>query len=135
MPTLDERLAALEAQCEALAMSTPDLRGTLTELRGDMNQRFSQLVADMNRRFEQVDRRFSELQGQMNRRFEHVDYRFEGVDRRFVDMQAQMNQRFDAVDHRMDRHFTWLVGILVAGLVTMIGTVAGAFFGLWQMLR
>ena len=117
MPTVEERLVALEAKSDTYAMSTADLRSAVTEFRGDVN------------------RRFAEIQEQMNRRFEHVDFRFEGVDRRFVDLLAHMHQRFDAVDQKMDRHFTWLVGIVVGGFVTMIGTVAGAFFGFWQVLR
>lgn len=62
MPTLDERVAALEGRAEAHAMSTSDLRAALAGLQGQMD-----------RRFEQVDRRFGELEGQMNQRFDAID--------------------------------------------------------------
>lgn len=62
MPTLEERIAALEVKVDAHAMSASDLRGTLAGLQDQMN-----------RRFEQVDHRFTELQGQMNQRFDAVD--------------------------------------------------------------
>ena len=106
MPTLEERVAALEARFDAQTMSTTDVRAALTEVQ-----------ADMNRRFEHVGQRFDELQDQMNRRFEQVH--------------DHMNRRFDAADQK----FTWLVGIVVTGFIAVISTVAGAFLGLLQMVR
>jgi chaperonin cofactor prefoldin len=124
VPTLEERIAALEAKVDAHAMSASDLRGTLAALQDQMN-----------RRFEQVDHRFVELLDQMNRRFEQIDRRFEQVDRRFeqvdhrfADLQGQMNHRFDAVDQKIDRHFTWLVGIQVAALLAVVGALVGSYY-------
>ena len=57
---------------------------------------------------------------EMNRRFEVMDRRFEGMDR-----------RFDAIDRR----FTWLVGMMVTGFLAVIGTVAGAFWGLLRTVQ
>ena len=128
MPTLEERVAALDAKLDAHAMSGSDLRSTLAGLQDQMNRRFEQvdyrfveLQDQMNRRFEQVDHRFVELQDQMNRRFEQVDHRF-------GELQGQMNQRFDAVDQKIDRHFTWLVGIQVAALVAVVGALVGSYY-------
>lgn len=103
MPTLEERVAALEVKIDAQTMSGTELRGMLAGLQVQMNQRF-----------EQVDHRFVELQDQMNRRFEQS--------------QNQMNQRFDSADQKTDRHFTWLVGIQVAVLVAVVGTLVGAYY-------
>jgi len=113
MSTLEERVAALEARVDAHAMSGSDLRGALLGLQDEMH-----------RLFEQVDRRFE----QVDRRFEQVDRRFEQMDQRFTDLQGQMNQRFDAVDQKIDRHFTWLVGIQVAGLVAVVGALVGSYY-------
>ena len=120
MPTLDERVAALEAKVEGNAMSGADLRGALLGLQDEMHRLFEQV----DRRFEQVDRRFE----MVDRRFEMIDRRFEQVDHRFADLQGQMNQRFDAVDQKVDRHFTWLVGIQVAVLVAVVGTLVGSYY-------
>jgi len=117
MPTLEERVAALEVKIAAQTMSGTELRGTLAGLQDQMN-----------RRFEQVDHRFIELQDQMNRRFEQVDRRFEQVDHRFTELQGQMNQRFDSADQKTDRQFTWLVGIQVGVLVAVVGALVGAFY-------
>ena len=35
----------------------------------------------------------------------------------------------------MDRRFTWLVGMMVTGFLAVIGTVAGAFWGLLQTVQ
>jgi hypothetical protein len=54
------------------------------------------------------------------------------------DLRQEMERRFDAVDRRfegMDRRFAWLVGIVVTGFVAVIGTVAGAFWGVLQVVR
>jgi DNA anti-recombination protein RmuC len=70
MPTLEERVAALEAKLDAQVMSTSDMRSALTGMQDQMN-----------RRFEQVDQRFVDLQNQMNRRFDAVDQK---IDRHFT---------------------------------------------------
>lgn len=73
------------------------------------------LEARMDRRFEQVDRRF-----------EQVDARFVQIDARFVQMEArfsQVDRRFEALDTKMSRHFVWLVGLLISGLVAMLGVL------------
>ena len=106
MPTLEERVAALEARMDAHIMSASDLRASLTGLQDQMNYRF-----------EQVDRRF-----------EQVDRRFEQVDQRFLELHGYMNQRFDAIDQKIDRHFTWLVGIQVAVLVAVVGALIGSYY-------
>src|SRR3970040_2390774 len=98
MPTLEERIAALEVKIAAQTMSGTELRGTLAG-----------------------------LQDQMNRRFEQVDRRFEQVDHRFTELQGQMNQRFDSADQKTDRQFTWLVGIQVGVLVAVVGRAVRAF--------
>ena len=110
MPTLEERVAALEAKVDAHVVSASDLRGALAGLQ-----------EQMHRRFEQVDYRFTELQEQMHRRFEQVDHRF-------AELQGQINQRFDAADQKVDRHFTWLVGIQVAVLVAVVGALVGSYY-------
>jgi hypothetical protein len=35
----------------------------------------------------------------------------------------------------MERRFAWLVGLVVTGFVTVIGTIASAFWGVLQVVR
>ena len=37
------------------------------------------------------------------------------------DLRAEMNRRFEHMDQKIDRHFTWLVGMLVALLLGLVG--------------
>jgi uncharacterized coiled-coil protein SlyX len=46
-------------------------------------------------------------------------------------LREEVNRRFEAVDRR----FFWLVAIVVTGFVTVIGTVASAFWGVLQVVR
>ena len=46
-------------------------------------------------------------------------------------LRDEMNRRFE----HLERRFDWLIGIVVTGFIAVIGTVAGAFWGLLQTLR
>ena len=59
----------------------------------------------------------TDLRDQMNQRFEQVDTRFVGIEGRFV-----------ALDTKIVRHFTWLVGIQVAALVSFVGALVGSYY-------
>jgi hypothetical protein len=110
MATLEERVAALEARLDSHAMNAADLRGAIVDLRAEMNRRFEQVDV----RFIAIDSRFAALEQHMNQRFGALE--------------QQMSVRFDAVDQKIDRHFTWLVGIQVAVLVSVVGALVGSYF-------
>ena len=105
MPDLDERVAVLESRVQEQAVHMADLRGVGAEVR----QEIRALRDEMSQRFEH-----------MEGRFEHVEGRFERVERRF---------------EHVGRRFDWLIGIVVTGFIAVIGTVAGAFWGLLQTVR
>ncbi|MTW21266.1 hypothetical protein [Allochromatium palmeri] len=77
-------------------------------MKADMDKRLDLMKADMDKRFEQVDKRF-----------EQVDKRFEQIDKRF----EQVDKRFDEMLKRHDRHFMWLVGFIVSGVMVVIGAM------------
>ena len=105
MPDLDERVAVLEGRVQEQAVHMADLRGVGAEMRLEIRA----------------------LRDEMNRRFEHVEQRLEHMGQRF----EHMEQRFE----RMGQRFDWLIGIVVTGFIAVIGTVAGAFWGLLQTVR
>ncbi len=39
-----------------------------------------------------------------------------------------MDRRFEALDQKVDRHLFWLVGIQVAVLVAIVGTLVGSYY-------
>ncbi len=85
MPTIDERLVALEAKVEAIA----DLRYQFAELRSDVNARFTEMNA------------------------------------RITELRDDVNRRIGALDAKVDRHFVWLMGMMVTGFITVIGALVG----------
>ena len=66
--------------------------------------------------FEAMDRRFEAI----DRRFEASDQRFEAIERRFETIDQTMDRRFEAMDQKLSRQFFWLVGTLVAILLTIL---------------
>lgn len=96
MPTVDERLATLEAKVEAITDLRREMSGRFTEL----NIRFTELRSDMHARFAEVNGRITELRDDVNR-------------------------RIGALDAKVDRHFVWLMGLMVTGFITMIGALVG----------
>ena len=65
MPTVEERITAVEGKIDAIA----DLKAMLGELRFDMNRQFSEVRTDMDRRFSEVNRRVETLDQRMERHF------------------------------------------------------------------
>ena len=57
-----------------------------------------------------------------------MDRRFEVFDGRLLALDRKMDQRFENLDQKVDRHFTWLVGIQVAVLVAIVGTLVGSYY-------
>ena len=106
MPTVEERISAVEGKVDAIA----DLKVMVGEFR-----------AEMFRQFTEVDRRFTEVRSDLDRRFTEgrsdIDRRFTAIDR-----------RIEVLDQRMERHFMWMVGIqftvLIAVIVALIQTSA-----------
>jgi len=116
MPTVEERLASLEAKVDTIS----DLRNLIVELRHEMNARFT----DVNARFTEINARFTEVNG-----------RFGDVNGRFTELRDDMNRRFTemrgdvkALDQKVDRQFVWLVGTQLALLLAVVGALLGAYY-------
>jgi hypothetical protein len=113
MPTVEERISAVEAKLDAVA----ELKAMIGEFRADVHRQFADVRTDMNRQF-------GELRSDMDRRFTEVDRRFNDVDRQF----SERDRRIETLDHRIERHFMWMVGIqftvLIAVIVALIETSA-----------
>lgn len=81
-------------------------------------------VAYLEGRMEDHADAVGQLRGAVKDLREGMDRRFESVDRRF----DAVDGRLAALDQKFDRHFTWIVGIQVAILVTIVGTLAGSYY-------
>ena len=100
MPDLDDRVTKLEERSDAHTRTMDYLRAEMSDLRGEMHALAGELRNEMHALS-------SELRGEMHA------FRTE-IRNDFADLRATM-----------DRRFTWLTGILVAGLVGVIGALVG----------
>jgi hypothetical protein len=99
MPTVEERLASVEARMDRmddLHLLIAGLRTEMTEFRGDMNRQFADLRADTNRQF--------------------------------GELRAERNSRLQALDMKVDRHFAWVVGIQMTIMLAVLGAMVGAYY-------
>jgi hypothetical protein len=105
MPTVEERLTALEARVHSVT---------------DVSQKCSELRSDMNLRFAQVNGRFSELRDDFNLRLGEINARFDAL-------HQDISRRFGDLDVKEDRQLAWLVGTQVAVLLAVVAALVGAF--------
>lgn len=45
-----------------------------------------------------------------------------------ADLRTDMSRRFEVMDGKIDRHFVWLVGMMVTGFITVIGALVGVAY-------
>ena len=110
MPSVDERLASLEGRVDVMA----HLPGVVSELRGDVNRQFTELRGDMNRQF-------TELRVEMRTRFSEANARI-------TELRDDVNRRIGSLDAKGDRHFVWLMGMMVTGFIAVIGALVGVVY-------
>ena len=139
MPTIEERVAYLEGRMQDHTRLWTDLRDGVTDLRTDVNRRFDEIRtefgefrADVNRRFDDVRAEFGDMRTDMDRRFNEVrrevgDLRVE-MDRRFEDARAETRGDIRRLEDKVDRHFVWLTGMIVTGVLGTMGAVIGLYF-------
>ncbi len=125
MADLEERVTYLERRMDT---SQGEMRGYVDRGFEQLDGRITALEQKMDTRFaaleQKMDSRFADLEQKMDRRFAAIDSRFTGIDGRFAGVDAH----FLALEQKVDHHFTWVVGIQVATLVAMIGTVLGSLY-------
>jgi hypothetical protein len=112
MPTVEERLTALEARVHSVT---------------DVSQKCSELRSDMNLRFAQVNGRFSELRDDFNLRLGEINARFDALHQDANHRLDDISRRFGDLDVKEDRQLAWLVGTQVAVLLAVVAALVGAF--------
>jgi hypothetical protein len=41
----------------------------------------------------------------------------------FAELRTEISRRFEVIDAKNDRHFLWLVGVMVTGFISVIGAL------------
>ena len=106
MANLEERITDLEEHAEGETRAIDGLRTELADLRGEHRSSVAQLRSEMALRSDIADLR-----------------------REMGDLRNDMNRRSDLLDAKIDRHFVWLMGMMVTGFITVIGALAGVVYG------
>ena len=80
-----------------------------------------EMLADVRR---EMSARFTE----MSVRFTEVNERFTEMNVRITELRDDVNRRIGALDAKVDRHFVWLMGMMVTGFITVIGALVGVAY-------
>ena len=98
--SVEERVAYLEGKVEEHSRGFGEIRELLVELNGRI--------------------------GAMDRKFDsRIDSLDQKLDSRINSLDQKLDFRIDSLDQKVSRHFTWLVGIQVAILLSIIGALVG----------
>ena len=74
-------------------------------------------------RVEEQSRNWERLFGEISRLDQTVDLRVDALSTRIDTVRLELDGKIDALSDKIDRHFLWLVGIQIAALVAIIGTL------------
>lgn len=116
---LEERVTDLEGHAESQTRAIDGLRTDIADLRGELRTSVAQLRSEMALRSD-----IGDLRREMgDQRREMGDLR-----RDMGDLRNDMNRRSDLLDAKIDRHFVWLMGMMVIGFITVIGALVGVVY-------
>ena len=110
MPTLEERVAYLEGRLADQAGAVTDLRSGTAEVRS---------------LFHTLDAKLDHVEAKLDAKIDALDAK---IDAKIDSLGNRLDARIDNLDSKVSRHFTWLVGIQVAVLVAVVGTLVGSHF-------
>ena len=102
MANLNERVTDLEGQAENHTKAVDGLRMEVAEMRADLRAELRTGVA--------------QLRSEMATRSD------------LAELRAEMSRRFAVIDAKVDRHFVWLMGMMVTGFITVIGAMVGVVY-------
>ena len=112
---LDQRFVAIEIKINSLKELFQHTIVQVDRRFEQVDKRFEQV----DKRFEQVDKRFEEI----NKKFEEINDRFEKVDQRINEMDKHLNQRIDNLSIKIDGQYKWVIGLIAATFLTLVGTI------------
>lgn len=118
MADLHERVANLEAQTDKHSVVVEALRTDIADLRVEVRTDIAAVRRDMALRSETA-----ELRGEVAA----VRDGMAGMATRsdLTELRNEMSRRFEIIDAKVDRHFVWLMGMMVTGFITVIGALVG----------
>ena len=99
--TLEERVAYLEGKVEEL----------------------SRLGSDVRERLGQLDQKIDRFRNELAAANAATNSRIDATNSRIDALEQRLSSRFDALDQKLSTQFRWLVGIMFAVLLAVIGVL------------
>jgi len=122
--SLDERVAYLERRMEVHTALVADLRvdvrgirAGLGQLRSDLRTETGQLRTEMG----QLRAEMGQLRGEMGGLRSELRTDMRGLRSEMCADMSELRSDVRRLDQKMDRHFMWLVGVLVGVLLALVG--------------
>ena len=118
MANLQERVVNLEAQTDKHAVAVEALRTDIADLRVEVRTDIAVIRTDMALRSETVElrREIAAVRAEMATRSD------------IAELRNETSRRFEIIDAKIDRHFVWLMGMMVTGFITVIGALVGVVY-------
>ena len=95
--------------------------------RDELAARIDGVNGRLNARIEGLSARIDGLEAQLNARIEGLSARIDAmevhVNARIDEVEGHLSACIDGLDRKMSRQFTWLVGIQVAVLLTLVSAL------------
>ena len=131
-PSIEERVAYLEGKVEEHSHGVREMRELIVQVDGRvaaLDRKVDRFRDELAARIDGVDGRLSARIDGLTARIDglesHLSARIDGLEShlnvRIDGVEGRLSARIDGLDRKMSRQFTWLVGIQVAVLLTLIG--------------
>ena len=115
-PSIEERVAHLEGKVEEHSRGLGDIR----ELSVHVDQKVDAFRQELASRIDSLDQKIDRFRDELVGRIEALDSRLSS---RIDALDQKLDLRMDAMDRKVSRQFTWLAGMQVALLLTVIGVL------------
>ena len=127
---IEERVAYLEGKVEEHSRGFGEIRELLVHTDGHVQgvdrkvDRFrTELASHMDGVDQKVDRFRDELSARIDALDQKVDRFRDELAGRIDRLDQRLTSRIDTMDHKLSRHFTWLVAMQFALLLTLVGAL------------
>ena len=128
MPSLEERVAYLEGRFGDHAATIDELRTGQTETRTDLRSGLTDVRRELHEFRADTNRRFDEVRGEIVTSGTTRIVASRKCEAKWARCARRRTVVLRRSTARFDRHFTWLVGIQVAVLVSVVGALVRSYY-------
>jgi len=119
MSSPEERIAYLEGRVEEHTRGFEELRSSI----GRLDDHVLAVDRKVDAVREELARRIDALDAKVDRFRDELSVRIDALDAKVDRFREELSARIDALDRKTSRQFTWIVGIQVTMLITLLGSL------------